>query len=440
MPVTPVFPADMHIALYTQIFPGMIQPLEFTGWQDESMARKNSCYIGAPLSPPATTYVKGPDAIKFLSDVTTHSYANFAVGRARHTVITDEDGLVIAHGVVIRTAEDVVKTYFLSPDLNYMATKGSWDIELEPHFGDRFLIQMAGPRCLELIEQATQENFHDLKFMGYRESSVDGMPVEVLRMGMGGTLSYEFHGAMNDARKIYSKLLEVGEPLGVRNIGWATYMAQHTESGFQQVEVHFISASAKDKDMPAFLHSIGLAGFHNTARFVGSSGPDINKRLRNPLELGFGKAVSFDHEFPGRAALQREVENPTRKTVTLTWNTEDLIDVFASYFQRGEEPYRFIDFPAERLAGAISHQDDVLDTDGNLVGYSSGRQYSLMSRDIFSLGVIDVDKVEMGTELHVLWGEPGTRQKLIRATVSKVPHLEMTMNWDYDVSNIPRLT
>jgi len=63
-----------------------------------------------------------------------------------------------------------------------------------------------------------------------------------------------------------------------------------------------------------------------------------------------------------------------------------------------------------------------------------------MSRDIFSLGVIDVDKVEMGTELHVLWGEPGTRQKLIRATVSKVPHLEMTMNWDYDVSNIPRLT
>ena len=101
-----------------------------------------------------------------------------------------------------------------------------------------------------------------------------------------------------------------------------------------------------------------------------------------------------------------------------------------------------MDFPIENIfrnPRGILFQDDVLDSDGKLVGCSSGRQYSLYSRDMISLGVIDVDETEIGAKLELVWGDPGTRQKRIRVTVSRFPYLDMIPNHAYDVTSIPRL-
>ena len=38
----------------------------------------------------------------------------------------------------------------------------------------------------------------------------------------------------------------------------------------------------------------------------------------------------------------------------------------------------------------------------------------------------------------VLWGNPGTRQKEIRAVVSRFPYLDVDRNEEVDVSTIPR--
>ncbi len=71
------------------------------------------------------------------------------------------------------------------------------------------------------------------------------------------------------------------------------------------------------------------------------------------------------------------------------------------------------------------------------MGESSGRVYSLYSRDMFSIGTLNVEYAELGTALTVLWGEPGTRQKEIRAVVSRWPHLDLPKNSEYDVEQIP---
>jgi hypothetical protein len=44
---------------------------------------------------------------------------------------------------------------------------------------------------------------------------------------------------------------------------------------------------------------------------------------------------------------------------------------------------------------------------------------------------------ELDTEVFVLWGKPGTRQKKIRATVSRFPYLNEPRNDTFDVSKIP---
>lgn len=58
---------------------------------------------------------------------------------------------------------------------------------------------------------------------------------------------------------------------------------------------------------------------------------------------------------------------------------------------------------------------------------------------MISLCSIDVEYGEFGTEVIVLGGNPGTRQKEIRATVSRFPFLSEERNQVVDVNKIPQL-
>ena len=67
-------------------------------------------------------------------------------------------------------------------------------------------------------------------------------------------------------------------------------------------------------------------------------GDDIRKRYVTPFDTGWENRINWDHEFPGKQALQEMAKAPRRTVVTLEWNTEDVADVYASQF-RDEEPY-----------------------------------------------------------------------------------------------------
>ena len=54
-----------------------------------------------------------------------------------------------------------------------------------------------------------------------------------------------------------------------------------------------------------------------------------------PYEMGYGSFVKFDHDFVGRAALEKIAGSPQRKKVTLEWNRDDLLKVVASAFEEG---------------------------------------------------------------------------------------------------------
>jgi glycine cleavage system aminomethyltransferase T len=444
----PSYPYDPNVGLYTMVMAPYLQALTFTGWQDETQSWKETCYIHAGLNLNPAFRINGPDAIRMLSELTFNSFANFPVGRIKHTGMCDDEGRVLCHGMVLRTGEQEIYVYTMGPWMQYASALAEYDVEFEEHTEDDFNFQCAGPRILEALEAATGEDLHDIPFMGFRSSSIDGRDVRIMRFGMGGTLAYEVHGDMKDACRLYEKVLEAGEPFGMRRIGWQAYSLNHPENGYAQEAYTFLGSSAEDKPFLEFLRSIGLdtTEWPEGATLCGSSGADRSKRWRNPFELGWGHMVTFDHEFRGKAALEKVAASPHRQCVDLIWNVEDIMEVYASMFQKDEPTYPYMEIPQEPIfltttGGVRFYQDDVF-KDGKLVGFCTGRTYSLHSRDMFSTGFVDAEYAEVGTELQVLYGEEGTRQKLIRVTVAPYPHLShsMTMNKDYDVESIPRPT
>jgi vanillate/3-O-methylgallate O-demethylase len=67
------------------------------------------------------------------------------------------------------------------------------------------------------------------------------------------------------------------------------------------------------------------------------------------------------------------------------------------------------------------YADKVL-RDGQIVGVTTSRGYSYSFRKMLSLCTIDVQHAEPGTEVIVVWGNPGHPQKQIRATVAPAPY------------------
>jgi glycine cleavage system aminomethyltransferase T len=443
---SPVYPFDPSVGKYHFVMQPYIQPFEYNGWWVENMSWKKTCYISAQLYPNPCSRLIGPDVIKFLSDCTTNSFARFKIGRCKHTILTDERGLVKTHGLALRMGEEEVRTYSLSPWLDYEATKKKYDMVIEDCSLTDFNFQCGGPRVLEMLETATGDDLHDITFMGHRKSRINGKEVTILRMGMAGTLAYEVHGNIEDAQELYTIVYEAGKKFGVERLGWLAYCSNHTENGYPQADYHFRGCSADDAGFLKYLSDLGFDPMEWPcgAVYLGSSGTDLKKRFRNPVELNWQNSISFDHDFPGKDIIQKLYTNPERKTVSLVWNLEDIMDVFRSLFQDEQEPYKLFNFPVEDMffsseGGAMFYQDDVFDKNDKLIGYSSGRQYTLYSHQMFSLATIDVKHTEIGNEVRVLWGEPGNRQKMIRATVAPFPILDLTPNYKYDVETIPHI-
>ncbi len=412
-------------------------PYEYTGWRDEQMSWKQAGYIHGNLNPSPTFRIKGPEALKFLADICVNSFANFPVGTGKHGIMCNEEGLVMQDGVLLRLGEDDFITYWMSPYIAYALKKGNYNARGEELMGTVFLFQIAGPRSLEVLETATGECLHDIKFMHHRMSSINGLEVRILRMGMAGTLAYEVHGRIGDACPVYDAIFKAGEAFGIRKLGMHAYMMNHTEDGFPQAYYHFPYPWGEDRGFMEFLSSLGgIIGASQA--FRGSMGPDIRLRYRNPVELGWAGMIKFDHDFVGRKALEKEAANPRRTMVTLVWNTEDVMDVYASQFRPGE-PYPPMDEPSHFTFEGNRHTlyaDQAL-KDGKAVGISSGRAYSYYFREMLSLASIDTVHAGLGNEVVVLWGDPGTRQKEIRAKVARFPYLNENRNENVDVSTIP---
>lgn len=169
----------------------------------------------------------------------------------------------------------------------------------------------------------------------------------------------------------------------------------------------------------------------------GSMGQDIRLRYRNPVELGWAHTIRFDHEFIGRQALEKEVAQPRRAVVTLEWNTDDVVDVYASQYRLGEHYTPMEANHSSQYKGRHQLYADQVLKNGKLVGVSSGRMYSYSYRKMISMCSVDMEHSTLGTEVSVLWGEAGTRQKEVRATVARYPYLTEPRNEKIDVSTIP---
>lgn len=419
---------------------GALVAAEYTGWRDESLATHLTCAITTTLNPLKLLRVSGPDAVAFLKRNMVNNFDRFPVGTTKHGIVVRENGKIAATGVLMRTGEESFELFAFMPILIARHSQQAAefpDMVMEDISDTRFGFQVMGPKSLEVLEHAFCCDLHDIEFCHYKDIEVNGHWVRILRFGMHGGLGYEVHGERPYAEEIHKAIVDAGSPYGIRLLGWDAFSLSHTPGGSEQFFLHY---DIDYGDVPWEFFTMTPEMNQMSVGWSGSAA-DADK-YATPYDVGLQGVINYGHDFIGREALLKIREGWDKKRVTLKWNKEDVVDVYASQFDPTEEPYKQMDRPGQgsvRENLILCELDWVLDAEGNRVATSSGRTFSPYHGAMLSLATLPAELAEPGTEVYILWGDEGCRQKKIRATVERYPYNQNCVNRTFDTSTVPRL-
>lgn len=393
------------------VYPGV--PPEFTNWRDEQKAWQKSCVLFNQSYHMAELQLEGPDALKLLTNLGINSFANFPVDRAKQFVPCSHDGFVIGDVILFHLDENSYSMVGRIPVINwvrYHAATGGYNVTAElddrtavrkdPTRRRNYRFQIQGPNAKSVIEKVTGKPFPEVKFFAMTWMEIAGKKVRALRHGMAGQPGLELFGPWDDGEAVRLALVEAGEEFGLCQVGGRAYSSNTLESGWIPSPLPAIYTG---KEMQSYREWLPADCYEAKASIGGSFySENIEDYYLTPWDLGYGPIVKFDHDFIGRAALEKMAKGPHRKKVTLALDTDQVLKVIGSAFDKGDRA-KFMEFPS---AVYSMHPFDRVIADGKTVGMSTWIGYSSNEGKMLTLAMLDEAHCEPGTGVILLWGEP----------------------------------
>ncbi len=422
------------------VYPGV--PAEYTNWRDEQKAWQQTCVLFNQSYHMADLQIEGPDAMKLLSYLGVNSFANFPVDRAKQFVPCTPAGFVIGDVILFHLEENLFNMVGRIPVLNwvrYHAETGNYNVkvELDERTAARkdqsrrrsYRFQVQGPNAAKVIEKASGKPFPQLKFfhMGWME--IAGKKVRTLRHGMAGQPGLELFGPWDEGAAVHAALVEAGKEFGMRLVGGRAYSSNTLESGWIPSPLPAIYTG---EELKAYREWLPADSYEARASIGGSFYSDnIEDYYLTPWDLGYGVVVKFDHDFIGRAALEKKANGPHRKKVTLALDTDAVLKVMGTAFAKKDRA-KFMEFPS---AVYSMHPNDRVLVEGKTAGLSTWIGYSSNEGKMLTLAMVEEQFAKPGTQVTLLWGEPNGGSKKptvephvqveIPAVVSPVPYAEV---------------
>lgn len=308
---------ETHKALGGRIIPfgGYELPVWYTSVSEEHAAVREAAGL-FDATHMGVFEVSGPYALPFLDTVTTNDVSLLDVGQSQYTYFLFPDGSVVDDLMVYRRGVEkyLVVVNASNNDKNWAwlnaVNEGQVLIDAQrpavriqhpailrdlrdPAHGDECRVDMPlqGPKSMEILltlcDEETAGRVKLLPWAGLTEGKLAGLDVTISRTGYTGErIAYELFVHPEQAPLLWAKLLQVGEPLGLKSCGLAARDSTRTEAG-----------------LPLYGHE--LAG-------------DLNL---NPADAGLGGYVKlWKPFFVGRAAFIEHEQERDRMVTRFRMN------------------------------------------------------------------------------------------------------------------------
>ncbi|MGY1438156.1 glycine cleavage system aminomethyltransferase GcvT [Streptomyces reniochalinae] len=274
-------------------FAGWDMPLRYGSEREEHLAVRSTAGL-FDLSHMGEITLTGPQAAQLLDFALVGNLSKLAVGRARYTMICDEDGGILDDLIVYRLDD---QEYLVVANAANAQTVLDALRERQDGFGaevrdDRdgyALIAVQGPAAAGILKQLTAYDVDGLRYYAGERDIVADKPALIARTGYTGEDGFELFVAPEDAVAVWEALTAAGEDAGLVPCGLSCRDTLRLEAG-----------------MPLYGHELSTS--------------------LTPFDAGLGRIVKFEKttnegRFVGRDALaeaaRKAEEAPPRKLVGL---------------------------------------------------------------------------------------------------------------------------
>lgn len=205
-------------ATFTQ-FGGWEMPLKYTSELDEHRAVRESVGL-FDLSHMGEIRVTGKDAVAFLDHVLISAIAPILVGKAKYTMLVQENGGIIDDLIVYRLGD---AEFMLVPNASnrlevfevLSERVGAYEVTLSDESGETVLLAVQGPRAVNLLEtllpEEQREALHELRYYSCGTFTVNGVECLVSRTGYTGEDGFEIYIGSEHGADMWNALLGAGQ-------------------------------------------------------------------------------------------------------------------------------------------------------------------------------------------------------------------------------------
>lgn len=336
--------------------------------------------------------ISGPDSVRLLNDMTPRDFSNLQVGAAKYTPWLDDSGMVNIDTPVFRLDET---TY-----VNVGGPIGNWlnehcagyDVEVADISDQWTVMPVQGPRARATIEEATGQNWTNLRYQHGQRTQIRGCDVYLWRIGFNGQTGFELHTSFEEAPLVYDAIVELGQQYGILNFGQNAVHHARVEAGIIAPGWEYARAGSDS----------------NIAAYATLDKED----LASPFELGLGRLVELNkpEDFIGKRALLRKQAQggPARRLVGIEINWRDIVELYEA------------NHAAPEISRVRDPRRHVLRQDREPIGKASSMTWNMRLGKLIALAQVRVDLATPGTRLMMDWVEHGTR--LTEERIAEVVH------------------
>ena len=225
--------------------------------------------------------VSGPGALEYLNSVFTNDLNRIGDGQAQYTLMCDDaTGGVIDDLIVYRYSSERL---FLIPNaantavvLSRLQEKAPNGIHIKNLHESHSVLALQGPTSDAVLQSlgVTPE----LEYMSFKECTIAEKKIVLCRTGYTGERGYEILSSWNDAKEIWSLLLDAVTSLGGRVAGLGARDTLRTEMGY-----------------PLHGHELSMS--------------------ITPVEASASWAISWEKSFWGKAVMQSQRESKKHRVL-----------------------------------------------------------------------------------------------------------------------------
>ena len=278
---------DEHVKLGASFtdFGGWDMPVRYSSDLAEHHAVRNAA--GAfDISHMAEIFISGDQAADFLNYALVGIASEIAIGRAKYSMICNQDGGIIDDLIVYRLEENQFLVIANAGNRNRVVIalhdrKAAYAVVIEDQSDDWALIAVQGPKATAILQQLTDTDLGPLKYYSIAQAHVAAAKAYLCRTGYTGEDGFEVLVPSDEASKVWKAILAEGAAEGLIAAGLACRDTLRLEAG-----------------MPLYGHELD--------------------EDHTPFEAGLGRVVRLDegHEFVGRHGLEKRQE-PAERLVGL---------------------------------------------------------------------------------------------------------------------------